>query len=67
MHKGFDLLIKAFCIFAKNNNEWTLNIVGEGVEEEMYYKLITEHYMPHAEYLSSIVKRIQTSTINHTF
>lgn len=45
LHKGFDLLIKAFCIFAKNNKEWTLDIVGEGVEEDMYNKLIAEHNM----------------------
>lgn len=41
LHKGFDLLIKAFSIFAKNNKEWTLDIVGEGVEEEMYRQLIS--------------------------
>ena len=41
-HKGFDLLIKAFHLFAENNKEWTLDIVGEGVEEEIYRKLITE-------------------------
>ena len=29
-HKGTDLLIKAFHIFAQHNNEWTLEIVGEG-------------------------------------
>ena len=45
LHKGFDLLIKAFSIFAKNNKEWTLDIVGEGVEEDMYHKLIAEHNM----------------------
>ena len=42
-HKGFDLLIKAFNIFAKQNEDWTLDIVGEGVEEELYRKLITEY------------------------
>lgn len=40
MHKGFDLLIEAFRIFAEGNNEWTLDIVGEGVEEPMYRKQI---------------------------
>lgn len=45
LHKGFDLLIKAFSIFAKNNKEWTLDIVGEGVEEEMYRQLISESNM----------------------
>lgn len=42
-HKGFDLLIKAFNIFAKNNKEWHLDIVGEGPEEELYKSLIKEN------------------------
>ena len=43
LHKGFDLLIKAFWLFAQNNQEWTLDIVGEGVEEPMYWKLIKQY------------------------
>ncbi len=42
-HKGFDLLIEAFSIFAKNNKEWTLDIVGEGVEEPLYRKMIADY------------------------
>jgi glycosyltransferase involved in cell wall biosynthesis len=42
-HKGFDLLIEAFRIFAKENAEWTLDIVGEGPEEEMYRQKIAEY------------------------
>ena len=42
LHKGFDLLIEAFSIFAKENQEWTLDIVGEGVEEQLYRKLIRD-------------------------
>lgn len=40
LHKGFDLLIEAFRIFAEENSEWTLDIVGEGVEEPVYRRLI---------------------------
>lgn len=43
LHKGFDLLIKAFHLFAEKNKEWTLDIVGEGVEEELYRKMISEY------------------------
>ena len=43
LHKGFDLLIQAFRLFAEKNKEWTLNIVGEGVEEELYRKMISEY------------------------
>ena len=42
-HKGFDLLIEAFSIFAKDNKEWTLDIVGEGVEEPLYRKMIADY------------------------
>ena len=42
-HKGFDLLIKAFAKFADTNNDWTLEIVGEGDEEIIYRQLIAEH------------------------
>ena len=42
-HKGFDLLIEAFSIFAKNNKEWILDIVGEGVEEPLYRKMIADY------------------------
>ena len=43
LHKGFDLLIQAFHLFAEKNKEWTLDIVGEGVEEELYKKMIAEY------------------------
>lgn len=40
LHKGFDLLIVAFAHFAKTNPDWTLHIVGEGPEEELYRRMI---------------------------
>ena len=43
LHKGFDLLIDAFHIFAQTNKEWTLDIVGEGPEEALYRQKITEY------------------------
>lgn len=42
-HKGFDLLIEAFHLFALHNNDWTLDIVGEGVEESLYRQKITKY------------------------
>ena len=42
LHKGFDLLIEAFSIFAQKDKGWTLDIVGEGVEEPLYRKLIRD-------------------------
>ena len=45
LHKGFDLLIEAFRIFAEKerSKEWTLDIVGEGVEEPLYRQLIQKY------------------------
>lgn len=42
-HKGFDLLIEAFRLFVESNQEWTLDIVGEGPEESMYRQLIQKY------------------------
>ena len=39
-HKGFDILIKAFSLFAKENKDWTLDIVGEGPERNKLQNLI---------------------------
>ena len=44
-HKGFDLLIKAFANFSQTNNDWMLEIVGEGEEENIYRQLIAEHQL----------------------
>ena len=42
-HKGFDLLIEAFHLFSQKNQEWALDIVGEGVEEGLYRTLIKKY------------------------
>ncbi len=42
-HKGFDILIEAFSIFAAGNSGWTLDIIGEGPEEEALRELIRRH------------------------
>ncbi len=40
LHKGFDLLIDAFSLFAANEADWCLDIVGEGPEEQRYREKI---------------------------
>ena len=42
-HKGFDLLIDAFSLFAQQNAEWTLCIVGEGPEQPLYEQKIADY------------------------
>jgi glycosyltransferase involved in cell wall biosynthesis len=44
-HKGFDLLIEAFHLFAEKNKTWKLDLVGEGEEEEMYRTLIRKYHL----------------------
>ena len=42
-HKGFDLLIQAFALFAQKNQNWQLDIVGDGPEKEQLEHLIVEN------------------------
>lgn len=41
--KGFDLLIDSFNEFAKIDNEWTLNIIGEGNERKRLQRKIDDY------------------------
>ena len=43
LHKGIDILIEAFNLFAQKNKEWKLDIVGEGTEEKTFRKLIERY------------------------
>lgn len=43
LHKGIDILIEAFNIFARQNKDWHLDIVGEGVEETKYKTMIQQY------------------------
>lgn len=58
-HKGFDLLIDAFHLFAQKNEEWTLDIVGEGPEVELYRKKITVNKMENRIWLHPFTNNIQ--------
>jgi glycosyltransferase involved in cell wall biosynthesis len=58
-HKGFDLLIEAYRIFAARNNEWILDIVGGGPEEELYRSLITNHHLEERITLHPFTTHIQ--------
>lgn len=43
--KGFDLLIKAFAIFAEKNAEWNLSIVGDGPLKKQYEKMVEQYHI----------------------
>lgn len=58
-HKGFDILIEGFARFAQQNNDWTLDIVGEGPEEEMLRGLIAKHQLEKRITIHPFTKEIQ--------
>lgn len=60
LHKGFDLLIEAFRLFAKKNEEWTLDIVGEGIEEALYRKMIAEYGLQERVHIHPFTNYIQS-------
>lgn len=58
-HKGFDLLIDAFHLFAQTNKDWTLDIVGEGPEEDLYRQKIAEYGLTERIHLHPFTNHIQ--------
>lgn len=58
-HKGFDLLIKAFAIFAQNNLDWNLDIVGDGPEKDKLHQLITYNHQENRVKLHPFTNNIQ--------
>ena len=58
-HKGFDLLIEAFHLFAQQDSDWKLDIVGEGVEEELYRSLIQKYHLEDRVFIHPFTNNIQ--------
>lgn len=58
-HKGFDLLIEAFHLFAARDSQWTLHIVGEGSEEPLYRQLIQRYGLQERVLLHPFTSDIQ--------
>lgn len=59
LHKGFDLLIDAFHLFAQKDSEWTLDIVGEGEEEESYRQKIALYQLEERIQIHPFTNNIQ--------
>lgn len=57
--KGYDMLIQAFALFHQNNQEWILNIVGEGKEKEGLQDLIKQYHLQDCVFLKPYTNRIQ--------
>ena len=58
-HKGFDLLIEAFHLFAQNDKEWKLDIVGEGEEKALYLNLIRQYHLEDRVLIHPFTNNIQ--------
>ena len=59
LHKGFDLLIEAFHLFAQHNSEWTLDIVGEGPEGALYRQMIADYRLENRIHLHPFTHDVQ--------
>lgn len=59
LHKGIDLLIEAFYLFAQKNHDWHLDIVGEGKEEKKYLALIHQYQLENRITLHPFTNQIQ--------
>lgn len=60
LHKGLDLLIKAFALFAQHDKEWKLIIVGDGPEKEQLQNLINENRLNNRVHLHPFTDNIQS-------
>ena len=58
-HKGFDLLIDAYHLFAQTNQEWVLDIVGEGPEEQLYREKMAQYGLDNRIFLHPFTTNIQ--------
>lgn len=56
--KGFDILIKAFSKFIKNNTDINLMILGEGIERNKLEKLISELNLTNRVFLKGHVANV---------
>ena len=59
LHKGIDLLIEAFHLFAQKNHDWMLDIVGEGKEEPKYRALISKYELENRITIHPFTNQIQ--------
>ena len=59
LHKGIDLLIEAFNLFSQKNQEWCLDIVGEGKEENTFRDLIVRYHLENRITIHSFTNNIQ--------
>lgn len=60
LHKGIDILIEAFHLFIQKNEDWHLDIVGEGAEEAIFRELIAKYQLENRVTIHPFTNQIQT-------
>ena len=64
-HKGFDILLKAFAKYCeKHDDGWTLELVGEGPEQQMYEDIIKENKIDDRVFIRPFTSNIQQHYAN---
>ena len=59
LHKGIDLLIEAFHLFAQKNKDWQLDIVGGGEQKEAFQRLINRYQLEDRITIHPFTNKIQ--------
>lgn len=59
IQKGFDHLIEAFKLIADKNEEWILEIYGEGEEKISLQKMIEENNLQQRVFLKPVTKEVE--------
>ena len=59
LHKGIDLLIEGFHIFAQKNHDWQLDIVGGGEQKETFLKIINRYQLEDRITIHPFTNKIQ--------
>ena len=59
LHKGIDILIEAFHIFAQKNHDWQLDIVGGGEQKETFLKIINRYQLEDRITIHPFTNKIQ--------
>jgi len=67
LHKGFDILIRGFHLFAEKNKDWTLDIVGEGPEESLYHSLIAKYQLEKRVHIYPFTRDVQSYYVSADF
>ena len=59
LHKGIDILIEAFHLFAQKNQDWQLDIVGGGEQKEAFQRLISRYQLQDRITIHPFTNKIQ--------